>query len=133
MKTKFIEINEDIGWDASVDYIVDNTTDERLLALSKEYYSGYFYCKDGDIDGGKCFEIRAKAIQDIIAYLETDKLSIALSLLAKLTDITDKSLWNDNRIYDAELYRYVDVTPEELKLYEEAQKCQDKAWRAIKT
>jgi len=67
---EFIETNETVGWDASVDYITRNTSDQTLHTLAYEYYRGYDYCEDNDVDGGRCFEVRAKAIGDIIEYLQ---------------------------------------------------------------
>ena len=67
----FIDINENIGWDTSIEYI-NKTTDAHLKDLVRQYYSGYDFCVDDDVDGGECFEIRSKAIQEIIEYLENE-------------------------------------------------------------
>ncbi len=66
---RFIEINETFGWDASVDYIVSNTDDIAIKSMADDYYRGYKFCENDDVDSGRCFEIRSKAIGDIAEYL----------------------------------------------------------------
>ncbi len=66
---KFMEINETVGWDASVDYIVSNTDDIAIKSIADDYYRGYKFCENGDVDSGRCFEVRSKAIGDIINKL----------------------------------------------------------------
>lgn len=65
---RFLEELEN-GWDNAIEYIEKNTKDKTLLEYVDNYYNGYNYCIDNDIDGGKCFEMREKAINDIDNYL----------------------------------------------------------------
>lgn len=67
---KFIEISETFGWDEAVGYISSNTTDAILDSMVCDYHIGYAFCENDDVDGGRCFKIRSKAISDIIEYLQ---------------------------------------------------------------
>ena len=49
-------------------------TNKYVLEQCNKYYDGYKYCIGNDIDGGKCFEIRAKAIHNIMQHYDLYKL-----------------------------------------------------------
>ena len=68
MKTQFIDLIENVGWDAGIEYI--ETKIKRLTDLIDTYLSGYLLAIDDDVDGGECFETRQKAITDILEELK---------------------------------------------------------------
>jgi len=68
MLNEFLEINDELGWDESVLFI--KKAANELLIFCDDYFNGYKHAIDNDIDGGLCFKIREKAIQNIIKYLK---------------------------------------------------------------
>ena len=77
IESNFIFTLEERGWDDAIEYITQDikrvdtlTLENKIRAEIKDYWSGYDYMKDNDADKGKCFEIRQKAIRNILKLLE---------------------------------------------------------------
>lgn len=79
VEADFIYYLEEYGWDKAIEFIQealenkeieDKEIEKELNQEVNNYYEAYNYAIDGDIDGGKCYQMREKAIQNIIAILE---------------------------------------------------------------
>lgn len=75
----FIYYLEEYGWDKAIEFIQGELNNDEIedKEIAKElsleinnYWEAYNFAIDGDIDGGKCYQMRDKVIQNIIAILE---------------------------------------------------------------
>ena len=77
VESDFIYYMEEYGWDDAIEFLEEkinmieeeNLKEELKLKIS-DYKVAYSYAIDGDIDGGKCYQMREKAIQEILEILE---------------------------------------------------------------
>jgi hypothetical protein len=78
--TKETFLNDlECGWDYAMEtlrkdievYIDSIVFKEKLLNEIDHYFYAYKYCKNNDIDDGKCFKKREEAIQNIIRLLDS--------------------------------------------------------------
>ena len=62
--------NLEVGWDYAIEKLDRATFDCVILELIGIYWRAYRYMEDNDVDGGRCFEVRQYAINEILKRLE---------------------------------------------------------------
>ena len=61
--------NLEVGWDYAVGQLENEKVDCVIRECMEKYWEAYTYAENNDIDGGKCFEIRQWAINEILKRL----------------------------------------------------------------